>query len=123
MTNTITVGGKELNLLANAATPIRYKMVFKEDLMVLFNQINSDKRDQGEVLGIVSQLAYIMNKQAECKDRIELSNLSYNGYIEWLEDFGAMDFANAAEAIINTYLGTTGTTSKAKKEDGLLIGK
>ena len=65
MLRTVQVGEKDLNLLANAATPIRYKMVFGEDLMVAFNQINSEKRDTGEILDITSQLAYIMNCQAE----------------------------------------------------------
>lgn len=117
MLRTVQVGEKELNLLANAATPIRYKMVFGEDIMVAFNQINSEKRDTGEVLNITSQLAYIMNCQAEY-DKKALSMVSKESYLEWLEDFGSMDFVNASEAIINTYLDTTGTSSKTKKGEG-----
>lgn len=113
MKKNIKVGEKELNLLANAATPIRYKMVFGDDIMVVFNQINNNKRDSGEILDITSQLAYIMNCQAEC-DKNELKNLSRETYIEWLEEFEAMDFVNSSEAIINAYLGTTDTTSKSK---------
>jgi len=113
MLQTVKVGEKELNLLANAATPIRYKMVFGEDIMVAFNQINGKKRDEGEILDISSQLAFIMNKQATC-DREALKGLTKEVYIEWLEDFGPMDFVNASTEIFNTYLGTTGTTSKPK---------
>ena len=113
MKTTITVGEKELNLLANAATPIRYKMVFGDDIMVVFNQINNNKRDSGEILDITSQLAYIMNRQAEC-DKNELKSLSKDTYIEWLEDFDSMAFVNASEEIINVYLGQTETTSKSK---------
>ena len=113
MKTMITVGEKEINLLANAATPIRYKMVFGEDIMVTFNQINNNKRDSGEILDITSQLAYIMNCQAEC-DKNELKNISRETYIEWLEDFDSMAFVNASEAIINVYLGQTETTSKSK---------
>ena len=119
---TITVGEKELNLLANAATPIRYKMVFSSDLMVEFNQLNTGKKDGGEMLEITTQLAFIMNRQADC-DKKELSALSKDSYVEWLEDFGAMDFVNASEAIINTYLGTTGTTSKSKNVESRPKGK
>ena len=117
MLRTVQIGEKEVNLLANAATPIRYKMVFGEDIMVAFNQINSEKRDTGEVLNITSQLAYIMNCQAEY-DKRALSTVSKESYLDWLEGFGPMDFVNASEAIINTYLNTTGTTSTSKKEDG-----
>ena len=122
MKTMITVGEKEINLLANAATPIRYKMVFGSDLMVEFNQLNTGKKDGGEMLEITTQLAFIMNRQAECEKK-ELSSLSKDSYVEWLEDFGAMDFVNASEAIINTYLGTTGTTSKSKNVESRPKGK
>ena len=122
MLKQITVGEKELNLLANAATPIRYKMVFGSDLMVEFNQLNTGKKDGGEMLEITTQLAFIMNRQADC-DKRELAALSKDSYIEWLEDFGPMDFVNASEEIINTYLGTTGTSSKPKKAAGQPKGK
>lgn len=122
MLNTVKIGEKELNLLANAATPIRYKMVFGEDIMVAFNQINGKKRDEGEILDISSQLAFIMNKQATC-DKEALKGLTKEVYIEWLEDFGPMDFVNASTEIFNTYLGTTGTTSKPKNVASRQKGK
>ena len=122
MLNTVKIGEKELSLLANAATPIRYKMVFGEDIMVAFNQINGKKRDEGEILDISSQLAFIMNKQATC-DKEALKGLTKEVYIEWLEDFGPMDFVNASTEIFNTYLGTTGTTSKPKNVASRQKGK
>ena len=122
MLQIVKVGEKELNLLANAATPIRYKMVFGEDIMVAFNQINGKKRDEGEILDISSQLAFIMNKQATC-DKEALKGLTKEVYIEWLEDFGPMDFVNASTEIFNTYLGTTGTTSKPKNVASRQKGK
>ena len=122
MLKTVQIGEKEINLLANAATPIRYKMVFGEDGMVAFNQINQAKRDTGEILDITSQLAYIMNRQAECS-KDELKALTKETYIDWLEDFDSMAFVNASEVIINTYLGTTGTTSKSKNVPSRQKGK
>lgn len=113
MLRTVKIGEKDINLLANAATPIRYKMVFGEDIMVAFNQINGNKRDEGEILDISSQLAFIMHKQATC-NREELKGLTKEVYVDWLEEFGPMDFVNASKDIFDTYLGTTGTTSKSK---------
>lgn len=113
MLKTVKIGEKEVNLLANAATPIRYKMVFGEDIMVAFNQINGNKRDEGEILDISSQLAFIMHVQATYS-REEIKGVTKEKYIEWLEDFGPMDFVNASKDIFDTYLGTTGTTSKSK---------
>lgn len=122
MLRTVQIGEKEVNLLANAATPIRYKMVFGDDIMVSFSQINSNKREKGEVLSITSQLAYIMSCQAKF-DRKSLGNISKESYLDWLEEFGPMDFVDASEAIINTYLDTTKTTSTSKKEAGRPKGK
>lgn len=122
MLNTVKIGEKDVNLLANAATPIRYKMVFGDDLMVAFNQMDSKKRDTGEILNVVSQLAYIMNRQADC-DKRELATMSKESFIEWLEDFGPMDLVNASKDIIEMYLGTTGTTSTPKKAGGRPKGK
>ena len=122
MLNTVKMGEKELTLLANAATPIRYKMIFSDDLMVAFNQINGKKRDEGEILDMSSQLAFVMHKQATC-DRETLKGLTREDYIEWLEEFDAMDFVNASKEIFNTYLGTTGTTSKPKNVASRQKGK
>lgn len=113
MLKTVKIGEKEISLLANAATPIRYKMVFGEDIMVAFNQINGKKRDEGEILDISSQLAFIMYVQA-MYSKEKLKCVTKEKYIEWLEDFGPMDFVNASKDIFDTYLGTTGTTSKSK---------
>ena len=113
MLKTVQIGEKEVNLLANAATPFRYKMVFGEDIMVALNQINNSKRDEGEVIDIASQLAFIMNKQAEL-DREALKALTKDEYIEWLEEFESMDFVNTTSEIFDLYLGTTKTTSKSK---------
>ena len=113
MLKTVQIGEKEVNLLANAATPFRYKMVFGEDIMVALNQINNSKRDEGEVIDIASQLAFIMNKQAEL-DREALKALTKDVYIEWLEEFESMDFVNTTSEIFDLYLGTTKTTSKSK---------
>ena len=113
MLKTIQIGEKEVNLLANAATPFRYKMVFGEDIMVALNQINNSRRDEGEVMDIAPQLAFIMSKQAEL-DREALKALTKDEYIEWLEEFESMDFVNATNEIFDLYLGTTKTTSKSK---------
>lgn len=113
MLKTVQIGEKEVNLLANAATPFRYKMVFGEDIMVALNQINNSRRDEGEVMDIAPQLAFIMSKQAEL-DREALKALTKDEYIEWLEEFESMDFVNATNEIFDLYLGTTKTTSKSK---------
>jgi len=114
MTKSITLeGGKELKLAANAATPFRYKQLFNADLLKLFQQ-STKSEDDGMTLGeVVTQMAFIMNRQAEGAD---MNTLSMDDFFSWLEDFEAMDFVIAGEDIIDVYLSSTKTSVEAKKK-------
>lgn len=116
----INVGGKSIRVHANAATPLRYKMIFGKDIIVEINRMNKGLIDEGELIELAAQIAFVMNMQAE-KTREEISKISRNSFIDWLEDFdGAMCFANAADAIMEVYLGNEKGDSKSKKEEDLL---
>lgn len=117
MLKEIIVGEKPLLMMSNGATPIRYKMTFKNDLMVELNQMSNGKKDEAEVIDLVGRLAYVMATQAT-GDRTQIAALSFDNYINWLEGFGSMDFLKASKEIINLYLGQTEGTSKPKKEGG-----
>lgn len=101
MFKTLTIDGKEMEFAANAATPFRYKQVFKKDLFAILG--NEDKA-QNEGVEAVTQLAYIMAKQAE---KADMSKLNEDGFIEWLEDFGPMAFVESAEDILGVYMDST----------------
>ncbi len=101
MFKTITIDGRELELSANAATPFRFKQVFKKDLFAILG--NEDKA-QNEGVEAVTQLAFIMAKQAE---KADMNKLNEDGFIEWLEGFGSMAFVESAEDILNVYMDST----------------
>lgn len=105
--NTPTGEVRTVPMLANAATPIRYKMIFGKDL--LKSAINSDGDIDTE---IISKLAYLMSKQSA---KVDLRMLNEDEYITWLEDFDSMAFVNNARDIFDVYLSSKGNTSKAKK--------
>lgn len=98
MMKTIMIDGKETALLANAATPFRFRQIFKKDLLAI---LGNEKRAEEEGVVTVTQLAYIMAKQAE---KTDLTTLNENTFIEWLEGFGPMAFVEAAEDILNVYM-------------------
>ena len=114
MQKTISIeGGEQLKLSANAATPFRFKQVFNTDLLRVFQQSTQSEED-GMILGnLAAQMAFIMNKQAEGAD---MNSLSMDDFYAWLERFEAMDFVNAGEEIVRTYLGSTQTSVEAKKK-------
>lgn len=101
MYTTILVDGKEMGLSANAATPFRYKQVFKSDL---FAVLGNEKRAEEEGAEVVTRLAYIMHNQAE---KADMNKLNEDDFITWLEGFSAMAFINVADEIINAYMDST----------------
>lgn len=105
MFKTMEIGGKELELAANAATPFRFKQVFHKDL---FSVLGNEERAAEEGVETITQLAYIMTKQAE---KADMNKLSEDGFIQWLEDFPPMAFVDSAEEILNAYMDQTEGTA------------
>ena len=105
MFKTLNIDGKEIEFAANAATPFRYRQVFHKDLLSI---LGNEEKAQTEGVEAVTELAYIMAKQAE---KTDMTKLNENGFLEWLEDFGSMAFVNAAEEILSVYMESTETTA------------
>ena len=101
----LTIDGKEIEFAANAATPFRYKQVFQRDLLQILG--NEDKAEK-EGVEAVTQLAFIMAKQAE---KADMAKLTTDEFLTWLEDFSAMAFVENAEDILNVYMDQTQNTS------------
>lgn len=96
MFTTVQIGNKSVEMVANGATPIRYNNVFRDDF---FAAMINEKVAAYTLM----KLAYIMAMQAQGAD---MSKLNEDSYIEWLEQFGANDIAEAAEDIMRVYQGT-----------------
>lgn len=106
MKKTIMIDGKEMEFAANAATPFRFRQIFKKDL---FSILGNEQKAQEEGIDTVAELAFVMNKQAE---KADMAQLNEESFIEWLEQFGSMAFMETAEEILNVYLDTTASTAK-----------
>lgn len=108
MRGTITFGETPVELVANGATPVLYKRVFRHDFLS-----SANKQDD---MDVYAELAFIMAKQAE-KPLTELINaLKYEDYLEWIENFGAMDLVEKATDIFTLYQGQAMQTSVSKKK-------
>jgi len=114
MTKNITLeGGKELKLAANAATPFRYKQLFGDDLLRIFQESTENKEKEITLSETVTQLAFIMNRQAE---GVNMNTLSMDEFFTWLENFEPMEIVLVGQEIINTYLSSAQTSVVAKKK-------
>ena len=105
MIKTVSIEGKDMELAANAATPFRFRQVFKKDLLSI---LGNEKKAEEEGFETIMQLAFIMAKQAE---KADMTKLNEDTFIEWLEDFGSMAFVEAAEDILNVYMDSTVSTA------------
>lgn len=111
----VKIGDKEIEMISNGATPYRFKQVFKRDLLKFFSDAVAGKVEDGEAADVASKLGYVMAMQCE---KADLSKLSEDTFIEWMEGFEANDVVLAAEDIIGLYSGNMEQTSDSKKEEG-----
>ena len=106
-------GGKEVKLAANAATPFRFKQLFNKDLLKVFNDNSKEDADTIEMADVFTEMAFIMNRQAE---GIDMSGLSMDDFYSWLEGFEPMDFVMKGQEILEIYLSSTQVSVEAKKK-------
>jgi hypothetical protein len=112
----IKIGEKSIPMLANGATPIRYRMVFGKDIMNEFKRVNED---MGSATDSLAELAFIMSKAAEAQSEHKtMAVLNQESFIDWLEQFEPLDLVLASEDIVNLYLGNEQTLSEVKKKAG-----
>ena len=105
MFKTLNIDGKEIEFSANAATPFRYRQIFHKDLLSI---LGNEEKAQNEGVEAVTELAFIMAKQAE---KADMNKLNEEDFIGWLEGFEPMDFANSAEEILNAYMGNMASSA------------
>ena len=109
MDRVITIGGREVPMRANAATPRYYRERFGRDLLVdlgnLVGSWSAGRDGSGEVL---EDLAYTMARQADPTIPEDI--------IEWLEGFDpACAVSDASDDLLALWAGNTRTTATAKK--------
>lgn len=105
MRKTITIDGQELEIAANAATPFRFRQLFHKDLLQI---LGNEEKAEAEGIEAISELAFVMAKQAEGAD---LSKVTQDEFYGWLEGFGPMAFIESAQDILEAYMEQEATTS------------
>lgn len=117
MIKNIKIGDRDVLMKSTAATAIRYRNVFHENL---FSQLagsaeaEKDPEKLGVAMDTIQQLAYIMNLTAEG----EAKNMSFDDYLRWSDSFEADAMIEAASDIVSLYSGNKLATSTAKKTKG-----
>lgn len=116
MYKVLTIAGREVPMVANAATPYRFKGVFHEDLLRFFQDVTDNGMEGMNTAEMMQKLGYIMAMQAE---KADFSKISPESFVEWLETFeDPMSVLMVSGQIMGIYTGQIETDSKAKKEEG-----
>lgn len=118
MFKVVNIGECEVPMLANGATPYRYKQLYGADLMKAFSNLTQGNESEG--LDVVVRLAYVMAMAAKKED---MNRLNEEGFYSWLEQFENNELISAAEQIISVYLGQNKSTSKSKNQASRQKGK
>ena len=108
MRGTISIGNKDVEMAANAATPFIYKQTFHEDLLLQL-QAKEPSSD------LVVKLGFVMAKQAELPAE-ELMKIKETEFYSWVEQFEFMDFVGVSKDIFDLYTYQTVRTSVPKNE-------
>lgn len=111
----VKIGNITVPMLANGATPLRYKMIFHKDLISEFQDATENAEKAMESL---PELAFIMAMQAQNKEvGGDLNLLNEDRYMKWMEQFDPMDIPMASDEIVGLYTGNMETSSEPKKKE------
>ena len=110
MRGSIKLNGKDVGLVANAASPLIFKQLFHEDFL---SEVNG--ADTGKCVELFQKMAFVMIKQAEIIDIKSLMELSIDDYYAWLVELEPMEIVSNIKEIKKVYFGNTIKNSHPKK--------
>lgn len=108
MTGIVNIGGKDVGMTANAASPYFYKQIFHEDF---FKETQKPEVDAE----IFQKMGYVMAMQSSMTTP-EILKLNIENYIDWISQFDPMDILDKVVDISNIYIEQKKTTVTPKKE-------
>lgn len=116
MEKVIQIGNKDIKLRSSAATYIKYRRVFKEDLFKTLQDMTKQIGEDGDIpdgaVAILLQAAYIMAGQADPKMTSDIET--------WLDQFELLDSINGIQGVFEMLMGDQVTIDEAKKKNDQL---
>lgn len=104
MIKTFVIGEKQVEAELNGALPYRYNGVFGKNY---FSMIGKDL-EPGVLVEFAQEALYLMAMSAQ---KADMNRLSFDTYLEWLEDFMPGDMLEAAGEINQFILSPTRESS------------
>ena len=111
MKRTIKIGDRDVEMLANAASPYIFRTLFGQDFI-------KESQNQDPDVHLMEKMGFVMAIQAS-KQPEELKKVTEEDFFLWLSQFDdPYAIPRALEEIVNYYNEQDLSTSSAKKEEG-----
>lgn len=110
MRGTVNINGKDVELVANAASPYLYRQIFQEDFLRKIQEKDPDT-------DLMQRMGFVMAAQAKMSTS-EVLKLTQADFLEWLTDFDPLDILTATEEISDLYFRQAKGLSTPKKQGG-----
>ncbi len=113
----VKIGGVDVPMAANAATPIRYNQIFHDGYYktVTDGTITTEQR-----IEFFEKVGFVMAKQAE---KADMSKIREEDFFIWLEGFEVNDLINAVDDIADVYQGNQARESAPKEQAAQPTGR
>lgn len=113
MEKIITIDGKDFNCRCSAATYIKYRSIFKEDLFTQMQDLAKNIGEDGTIpegaVAMLLQATYVMALQGDPKMKVSFE--------EWLDQFSLMGPMNGMQGVYELLLGDQQGIDEAKKKN------
>ena len=110
MRGTVKIGDKDVEMLANAASPYLYSQLFHEDFLQIIQQPSPSPN-------VFEKMGYVLSCQATMKTEDIFRGLKIDDFYRWLEKFEPMDILQATKEIAELYTGQEVQLSSPKGKD------
>ena len=114
MRGTVKIGERDVDMLANAASPFIYKKIFHKDFLMSVSS-GSDKKADWDT-NAITEMAFVMHMQTVKTFKEILDTVTVDDFGAWVSEFEALDFAMAMAEIMGLYYNQQKTTVTPKKK-------
>ena len=118
MRGTVKIGERDVDMLANAASPFIYKKIFHKDFLMTVgtNYVDADGKQKTDVdTNAITEMAFVMHMQTEKTFKEMLDAVTVEDFVAWISEFEPLDFAMAMTEIMGLYYQQQKTTVTQKK--------
>ena len=119
MRGTVKIGERDVDMLANAASPFIYKKIFHKDFLMTVgtNYVDADGKQKTDVdTNAITEMAFVMHMQTVKTFKEILDTVTVEDFVAWISEFEPLDFAMAMAEIMGLYYQQQKTTVSPKKK-------